>query len=51
MIDDLRVSLRADGVGRREVRAGDGSRPGAEGYRRVADLVWPTWSRWVGLLR
>lgn len=42
-------SLRADEVWRSEVREGDGSHPGAEGYRRLADLLWPTWSIWVGL--
>lgn len=28
----------------REVAEGDGAHPGAAGYQRFADLVWPVWS-------
>ncbi|WP_157944110.1 SGNH/GDSL hydrolase family protein [Blastococcus atacamensis] len=31
-----------------EVAAGDGAHPGAAGYQRYADLVWPAWARWTG---
>jgi hypothetical protein len=30
-----------------EVRAGDGAHPGANGYRRLADLVGPAWHAWL----
>ena len=33
----------------REVAAGDGAHPGAEGYQRIAELAWPSWSSWLGL--
>ncbi|QNG20531.1 G-D-S-L family lipolytic protein [Rhodococcus triatomae] len=39
--------LLRDEIWMEEVRAGDGAHPGAEGYRRFADLVRPTWSRWL----
>lgn len=42
-VDYVRVfdPLLADPVWMREVAAGDGAHPGAAGYQRLADLVWP----------
>ncbi|MCA0143595.1 GDSL-type esterase/lipase family protein [Blastococcus sp. LR1] len=31
----------------REVATGDGAHPGAAGYQRLADVVWPAWSAWT----
>lgn len=39
--------LAADPVWMCEVAAGDGSHPGAQGYQRLADLVWPQWYAWT----
>lgn len=36
-----------DPVWMAEVAAGDGAHPGADGYRRLADLVWPHWQGWT----
>ena len=40
-------ALSADGVWRSAVRAGDGAHPGAAGYERLADLVWPAFHPWL----
>jgi acyl-CoA thioesterase-1 len=39
--------LLADRVWMQQVAADDGAHPGAEGYRRLADLVWVQWLPWV----
>jgi acyl-CoA thioesterase-1 len=39
--------LLADRVWMQQVAAVDGAHPGAEGYRRLADLVWVQWLPWV----
>jgi len=39
--------LAADPVWMAEVAAGDGAHPGAHGYQRLADLVWPHWQAWT----
>lgn len=46
---DLLSSLRTTEVWRREVTAGDGAHPGAEGYAFLADLVdrWRPWQSWM----
>lgn len=38
--------LVVDPVWRREVAEGDGAHPGAGGYQRLAELVWPQWHNW-----
>ena len=38
--------LSADPVWMRQVADGDGAHPGADGYERLADLVWPGWQPW-----
>ena len=43
-------TLRTDGVWRRQVRAGDGAHPGAEGYQVLATLLLPAWRRWLSSL-
>jgi len=40
-------ALRRDGAWRQEVHEGDGAHPGSEGYRLLADLVWPAWAGWL----
>ncbi|WP_328389501.1 DUF459 domain-containing protein [Nocardia sp. NBC_00416] len=40
-------SLVADTVWMEQVRAGDGAHPGAEGYAAFADLLLPTWRKWL----
>ncbi|TFV52263.1 G-D-S-L family lipolytic protein [Blastococcus sp. TF02A-35] len=42
-------SLEGCETWRREVAAGDGAHPGAAGYERLTDLVWPVWSAWTGV--
>lgn len=46
---DLLSPLRTAEVWRREVAAGDGAHPGAEGYAFLADLVgrWRPWQSWM----
>jgi len=44
------AELRRHDVWRREVRAGDGSHPGREGYQVLADLVRPAFSGWLAAL-
>ncbi len=39
--------LLADRTWMQQVATGDGAHPGAEGYRRLADLVWVEWLSWV----
>lgn len=39
--------LAADPVWMREVADGDGAHPGARGYQRLAELVWPHWHAWT----
>lgn len=39
--------LSADPVWMRQVAAADGAHPGADGYQRLADLVWPRWLPWI----
>ncbi len=39
--------LSEDAVWRAAVAAGDGAHPGAVGYQRLAELIWPTFLRWV----
>jgi lysophospholipase L1-like esterase len=39
--------LRRHGTWRREVHDGDGSHPGSEGYRALAELLLPAWSAWL----
>lgn len=41
-------ALAGNATWRREVAAGDGAHPGAAGYQRYADLVWPAWATWTG---
>lgn len=41
-------ALLVDGTWTDEVAAGDGAHPGAGGYARLADLVWPAWAAWIG---
>ncbi|MCF6744248.1 G-D-S-L family lipolytic protein [Blastococcus sp. KM273128] len=41
-------ALAGSATWRREVAAGDGAHPGAAGYQRYADLVWPGWAAWTG---
>jgi acyl-CoA thioesterase-1 len=41
------ADLRRHEDWRREIRAGDGSHPGGDGYRALADLVLPTWNAWL----
>lgn len=40
-------ALRTDTAWAREVAAGDGAHPGAEGYQELADRVWPRWWHWT----
>ena len=46
---DLLSPLRTAEVWRREVAAGDGAHPGAEGYAFLAELVgcWRPWQSWM----
>ena len=44
------ADLDADPVWREEVAADDGAHPRAEGYQRLAELVWPAWCSWLGLM-
>jgi acyl-CoA thioesterase-1 len=48
-VDYVRVfeDLSADRVWMQQVTADDGAHPGAQGYRRLADLVWVQWLPWV----
>lgn len=39
--------LLADRMWMQQVAAEDGAHPGAEGYRRLADLVWAQWLPWI----
>jgi acyl-CoA thioesterase-1 len=39
--------LSADPVWMRQVAEDDGAHPGARGYQRLADLVWPWWLSWI----
>jgi acyl-CoA thioesterase I len=41
------ATLAADPTWRAEVAAGDGAHPGAAGYAVLADLLRPSWERWV----
>ena len=41
------AALAADPAWRAEVAAGDGAHPGAAGYATLADLVRPSWERWI----
>ena len=41
------AALAADPTWRAEVAAGDGAHPGAAGYALLADLVRPSWNRWI----
>ena len=41
------ATLAADPTWRAEVAAGDGAHPGAAGYALLADLVRPSWERWI----
>ncbi|MGY1719781.1 GDSL-type esterase/lipase family protein [Blastococcus sp. SYSU DS0552] len=43
------ASLTGSATWRREVAEGDGAHPGAAGYQRYADLLWPAWAAWTGL--
>ncbi|HEU0101362.1 MAG TPA: GDSL-type esterase/lipase family protein [Mycobacteriales bacterium] len=43
--------LRTDAVWMEQVTGGDGAHPGADGYRRLADLVWPRWLAWLTAAR
>lgn len=40
-------ALLADQVWTAEVAAGDGAHPGAGGYARLAELVFPAWRDWL----
>jgi lysophospholipase L1-like esterase len=42
--------LANDAVWRAEVAADDGAHPGAEGYARLADVVWPPFQSWLARL-
>ncbi|HVV07710.1 GDSL-type esterase/lipase family protein [Amycolatopsis sp.] len=44
---DVLEPLRDNKNWMREVEAGDGAHPGAEGYAAYADLVWPQWTDWL----
>ncbi len=44
---DLATPLDADENWIGELAAGDGNHPGTAGYRRLADLIGPTFSSWV----
>jgi len=39
--------LLGDETWMRQVEEGDGAHPAAQGYRRLADLVWPRWHAWI----
>ncbi len=41
------ATLAAAPAWRTEVAAGDGAHPGAAGYALLADLVGPSWQRWL----
>ncbi|MEV0294323.1 GDSL-type esterase/lipase family protein [Nocardia sp. NPDC050710] len=41
-------ALRESAVWMREVRAGDGAHPGADGYDVLAELIAPHWREWLG---
>ena len=52
-VDYVRVfdQMVADPVWMGEVAEGDGAHPGAGGYQRLADLVWPQWHAWTAAKR
>jgi lysophospholipase L1-like esterase len=47
---DTIAQLIDDAVWRAEVAADDGAHPGAEGYARLADVVWPRFQAWLARL-